>query len=112
MSFLRRPRLARGPPLVSVSKSAFGRIRSSHPGSHQFQEPISSIVAGTSTSRTSVASSAIATLRPTPISLTCGTPVVAKMAKTTTMMIAALVITFALACRPSATARRLSPVAR
>ena len=87
-------------------------MRSSHFGSHQFQSPISSIVAGTSTSRTSVASSAIATARPTPISLICGTPVRAKMPKTTTMISAALVITFALACRPSATARRLSPVAR
>src|SRR5690349_11597309 len=79
----------------SDSKSASGRRLSNHLGTHQFQSPISSIVAGTRTSRTSVASRAMATARPRPISLTCGTPVVAKMAKTTTMMIAALVITLA-----------------
>jgi hypothetical protein len=70
-----------------------------------------SIVAGTSTSRTSVASSAMATDRPSPISLIAGVPVVANTAKTATMMSAALVIVRALAARPSATARLVSRVA-
>ena len=59
-----------------------------------------------------MASSAIATASPTPISLICGTPVSVKVPNTTTMISAALVMTLALACSPSATARRLSPVAR
>ncbi len=62
--------------------------------------PISCIVVGTSTSRTIVASSAIATASPMPISLTCGTPVPAKIANTATMISAALEIVFALAARP------------
>ena len=58
-----------------------------------------------------MASSAIATASPTPISLICGTPVPAKIAKTATMISAALEIVLALAARPWATASRLSPVA-
>jgi hypothetical protein len=69
------------------------------------------MVAGTSTRRTSVASSAIATERPRPISLIDGTPVMANTAKTATMINAALVIVRALAASPSATARFVSPVA-
>jgi hypothetical protein len=72
---------------------------------------MSCMVAGANTRRTSVASSAMATARPTSISLICGTPVSVNVPKTTTMNSAALVITRALACSPSATARRLSPVA-
>jgi hypothetical protein len=98
-----------GSPLAS--KSVCGRIRSSHSGSHQFQRPMISMVAGTSTSRTIVASSAIATDRPRPISLIDGVPVIANTAKTATMIAAALVIVRALADSPSATARRVSPVA-
>ena len=86
-------------------------MRSSQPGSHQFHWPISSIAAGTSTSRTSVASSAIATDRPRPISLIDGTPVPANTANTATMISAALEIVRALAARPWATAVRVSPVA-
>ena len=51
---------------------------------------MSCIVVGTSTSRTIVASRAIATASPIPSSLTCGTPVPAKIAKTATMISAAL----------------------
>ena len=59
-----------------------------------------SIVAGTSTSRTRVASSAMATARPSPISLIDGTPVPAKTANTATMISAALVIVAALRAQP------------
>ena len=65
------------------------------------RRPSVSIVVGTSTRRTTVASSAIATASPTPISLICGTPVPAKIANTATMISAALEIVFALAARPS-----------
>ena len=68
-------------------------------------------MAGTSTSRTTVASRKIATASPTPISLICGTPVKAKIVNTATMISAALEIVPALAARPCATAVRLSPVA-
>ena len=77
-----------------------GSMRSSQPGSHQFASPISSIVVGTRIRRTTVASSAIATASPTPISLICGMPVPAKIAKTATMIRAALEIVPALAARP------------
>ena len=93
------------------SKSMSGSRRSSQLGSHQLRSPISCIVVGTSTSRTIVASSAIATASPMPISLTCGTPVPAKIANTATMISAALEIVRALADRPWATACWVSPVA-
>ena len=70
-----------------------------------------SMVAGTRISRTSVASSAMATDMPTPISLIEGVPVPANTPKTATMISAALEIVPALALRPCATAARLSPVA-
>jgi len=70
-----------------------------------------SIVAGTSTRRTSVASSAIATARPRPISLIEGTPVPANTANTATMISAALEMVAALRARPWATAVLVSPVA-
>jgi hypothetical protein len=69
------------------------------------------MVAGTSTSRTSVASRAIAVPRPTPISLTEGTPVPANTAKTATMISAALEIVAALRLRPWAIASFVSRVA-
>ena len=81
-----------------------GSTRSSGRGSHQFQRPMISIVAGTRISRTSVASSAIATASPSPISLIEGTPVRAKTPNTATMIRAALEIVAALARRPCPTA--------
>ena len=62
-------------------------------------------------SRTRVASSAIATAIPTPISLIDGVPVPANTPNTATMISAALEIVPAIARRPSATARPVSPVA-
>ena len=58
-----------------------------------------------------MASSAIATDSPRPISLIDGTPVPANTAKTATMISAALVMVRALRASPSPTARRVSPVA-
>jgi hypothetical protein len=75
------------------------------------RRPSSSIAAGTRTSRTTVASTANATAQPRPISLIDGTPIETKTAKTATMISAALVIVRALVDSPSATARRVSPVA-
>ena len=69
-----------------------------------------SIVAGTRIRRTSVASSAIATDRPSPISLIDGVPVPAKTPNTATMINAALEIVAALARRPWATAVFVSPL--
>ena len=65
---------------------------------------------GTSTSRTTVASSAIATAPPSAIIWIAGIPVAMNEAKTATMIAAALVIVAALDASPSATAPRLSPV--
>ena len=70
-----------------------------------------SIVAGTRISRTTVASRAIATASPSPISFTQGTAVPAKTANTATMISAALEIVAALRASPCATERRVSPVA-
>jgi hypothetical protein len=67
------------------------------------------MLAGTRTSRVSVASTRIATASPRPISLIAGTPVSTNAPKTATMIAAADVITRALPARPSATARALSP---
>src|SRR3954462_3288505 len=94
-----------------ASNEARGSTRPSGFGSHQFHLPISSIVAGTRIRRTTVASSAIATARPRPISFTDGTPVPANTAKTATMISAALEIVFADAASPCATDVRESPVA-
>src|SRR5581483_4043070 len=112
------PRSARGAPRApayapagAASSSARGRIRASGRGSHQFHFPSSSIVAGTRTSRTSVASTAIATAFPRPSSLIDGTPVPTNTANTHTMISAALVIVRADAASPSATARSVDPVA-
>ena len=83
----------------------------SRSGSHQFQRPMSSIVAGTSTSRTSVASSAIATASPSPISLIEGAPVPANTANTATMISAALEIVAALRAQALGHGAAVSPVA-
>ena len=62
-------------------------------------------------SRTSVASSAIATAVPSPSCLIDGTPTAMNTPNTATMISAAEEMVRALAARPSATARRVSPVA-
>ena len=93
------------------SKSASGSTRASGRGSHQFHLPMISIVAGTRINRTTVASRATATARPTPISLTDGTPTPAKTANTATMISAALEIVAALRASPCATASFESRVA-
>src|SRR5258708_20840058 len=60
------------------SKSTDGSMRSSQAGSHQFHSANIAIKAGTITSRTTVASTAIATAHATPISATSGIPANAK----------------------------------
>ena len=87
-----------------------GRIRSSHFGSHQLASPSSSIVAGTSTIRTIVASTKIATANPKPNSFSTRSSPNMNEPKTITMISAAAVITRAVAFTPSATAWALSPV--
>ena len=62
--------------------------------------------------RTIVASRKIAVASPTPMSLSERSFSNRKLPKTTTMIAAAAVMTLAVAARPSATERRLSPVRR
>ena len=76
----------------------------SHDGRYQFQSPRSFIVAGSSTARTIVASIRTASARPTPISLKSIELSVAKIEKTPTMTIAALVTTPAVERIPCDTA--------
>ena len=72
--------------------------------------PSSSMVAGTRTIRTMVASTKIATARPSPNSLIARSSMPStKDRKTVTMMAAAAVMTRAVAASPLATARLLSP---
>ena len=66
--------------------------------------PSRTITAGTSRQRTRVASIAIATARPTPNSLTIGSPLRTKLVKTQTMIAAAEVITRPVLASPSITA--------
>ena len=66
--------------------------------------PSSSIVAGTSTMRTIVASIATATARPRPMSFNARRSATTKLPKTNTMISAAAVITRAVDSSPSATA--------
>ncbi|MCI3950045.1 MAG: hypothetical protein K0R11_1979 [Acidimicrobiales bacterium] len=68
------------------------------------------MVAGTSSNRTIVASRRMAVARPVPISFRTRSFSSRKLPKTTTMIAAAAVMTFAVAARPSATDVRLSPV--
>ena len=70
--------------------------QSSHLGRYQLRSPSSFIVAGRSTARTIVASSRIAVASPTPNCLKNSIESVAKIEKTATMTIAALVTTPAL----------------
>src|SRR5207344_2433316 len=87
-----------------------GSTRSSHRGSHQLRSPSSSMVAGTRTSRTSVASMSTATANPRPISLIARTSATTKLPNTQTMIAAAAVMTRAVDDRPCTTAERLSRV--
>jgi hypothetical protein len=86
-----------------------GRARSSQRGIHQFARPISCITAGTSTIRTTVASTKIAVAMPTPMSLRKVSGLRTKAMNTATMIAAAAVITRAVLARPSATARPVLP---
>jgi hypothetical protein len=75
-------------------------MRDSHGGSHQFHWANIAISAGTITSRTTVASTAIATAQATPISATSGMPANAKPTNTAIMINAALVMVRALVLTP------------
>ena len=77
---------------------------SSHFGRYQFQSPSSFIVAGSSTPRTSVASSRTATARPMPISFMSRIGMSANTANAPTITSAALVTTPAVVMIPWATA--------
>ena len=74
--------------------------------------PSSAIVAGTSTSRTTVASIAMAVARPMPIILMATAGSSAKPRNTATMISAAEVMTRAVEDRPATTEPLLSPVRR
>src|SRR5262245_12154254 len=86
-----------------ASVETFGS-HSNQLGRYQFQSPSSFIVAGSSTARTTVASSSTATASPTPIIFMSTNPSVAKIAKTATMTTAALVTTLAVERIPWETA--------
>ena len=90
----------------------FGRIRSSHLGSHQLRSPSSSIVAGTSTMRTIVASMSTAIAKPRPNIFSDRSSPRTKAPNTQNMMSAAAVMTLAVIASPSATAVPLSGVPR
>lgn len=86
-----------------------GSTLPNHFGSHQFALPSSSIVAGTSISRTTVASTKTATASPSPIIFTVGSGLVTKERNTAIMISAADVMTRAVFASPIATASRLFP---
>src|SRR5579862_3121446 len=79
-------------------------------GAHQFQSPSSRMVAGTSSARTMVASTATATATPSPSALISTMSAVTNDRLTQTTISAALVMILPLRCRPSATDRALSPL--
>lgn len=72
--------------------------------------PATAITAGTSNSRTTVASSRIAKARPKPNCLSSRTRAKSRLPKTITMMAAAVVICTAVRARPAGTASRSLPV--
>ena len=76
-------------------------------GSHQVRSPSTVSTDGSRTARTTVASSRIATARPTPSCLKVVIDSVAKTANTATMITAALVTTPAEILMPCATASRV-----
>src|SRR6185312_10846245 len=73
--------------------SSTGSLRSSQPGSHHTRRPARRITAGSSTSRTIVASSTTAIVSPTPNWRSGMTPAPAKATKTAAMIAAEPVIT-------------------
>src|SRR4051794_29834464 len=92
---------------AGATSGGFSAVSLAGPGSHssqlgryQFRSPSSFIVAGRSTARTIVASSRIAVASPTPNCLKNSIESVAKIEKTATMTIAALVTTPALDLMP------------
>ena len=96
-STTRSPRSSLG---SGFSKSTDGRMRSSQAGNHQFHWSNMAISDGTSTSRTTVASTAIATAQATPSWATSGMPAKAKPMNTAIMINAALVMVRALVATP------------
>ena len=94
----------------STSTWNCGSRRASPAGNHQLASPSSSIVAGTSTIRTSVASTNIAVARPMPNILRNTWSPSTNEPNTHTMIAAAAVMTRAVSARPSATEVALSPV--
>ena len=87
-----RARRGRRAAARSAGGAAPGRAQR---GSHQLRSPSSSIVAGTRTIRTSVASMSTATASPRPISLSDRTSATTKLPNTQTMIAAAAVMTLA-----------------
>ena len=96
--------------LARLSAARRGSSRSSQAGVHQLRSPSRLIVAGTRTSRTTVASSRIATPSPKPSILIRVPDSVTKPRKTSTMIAAAAVMTPLVAASPRATLPRASPV--
>ena len=84
--------------------------RRSGPGAHQLARPSSRMVAGTSSIRTTVASTTIAMIIATPIILMNVMPDSENAPITTSISSAALVMMPPVRCRPVATAAVLSPV--
>ena len=104
-------RCSRGCRRRCPRRRCVGRIRSSQRGSHQLRSPSSSIVAGTSSMRTMVASSSTAHGEADAEQLDRrGRPRAGSCRRRTTMIAAAAVMTRAVVARPSATALALSPV--
>ncbi|BDH59611.1 hypothetical protein MTP03_45500 [Tsukamurella sp. PLM1] len=90
--------------------STFGRILSSHFGSHQAHLPSSIMIDGITTMRTTNASNSTAAARPKPISLMNTCSLSMNEANTEIMMIAAAVTTRAPYCTPVTTDCVASPV--
>ena len=89
-----------------------GRRLSSHAGSHQLAPPSMCMSAGTSSVRSTKASSATAAARPMPNIAMIRSPLSTNAPKTAIMITAAELITRPVSARPTRTARRLSPVSR
>ncbi len=85
----RRPQRAGAGIGSGSSACSSGSARSSQRGSHQLRSPSSCITAGTSTIRTTVASTRMAVANPIPISLRNTSELSAKAANTATMIAAA-----------------------
>ena len=110
--------VGRGPHAASSSMvrplptTAIHRLNVNRVGNHQLARPISRMLAGTSTSRTTVVSSSTPMARPMPSSLrkiSCDTPNEANVATRTRP---AAVMTRAVCSSPLATDSSLSPVSR